>query len=55
MSLSPEFAEWLGDDFSSFLLARNALLIATVAITLYSGLEYSYRGWVQLHQPTEET
>jgi CDP-diacylglycerol--glycerol-3-phosphate 3-phosphatidyltransferase len=48
LSLSPTFESWLGSGASQFRLIRDILLWAMVAITLYSGLEYIWRGWRML-------
>ena len=44
ISMSPIFLEWLGDSKVSFLALRDWMITAMVLITLYSGLEYTWRG-----------
>lgn len=43
LSMDERFAAWPG-----FLSARNIILWATVAVTVYSGVEYSYRAFKML-------
>ena len=43
MSMDSRFATWPG-----FLSARDVVLWATVAVTVYSGVEYSYRAFKML-------
>ncbi|MCA9081658.1 MAG: CDP-diacylglycerol--glycerol-3-phosphate 3-phosphatidyltransferase [Planctomycetaceae bacterium] len=50
LSLSPEFLDWLGSWNTGFALFRTGILWATLAITLYSGIEYTWRAW-KLSQP----
>lgn len=48
LSLRPELAE-----MPSFLLTRDILLWSAVAITLYSGLAYAWRGFNMLRKPAQ--
>ncbi len=50
LSLSPEFLGWLGGYDVSFIQVRNLFLYATVGITLYSGAEYTWRGFLLMKQ-----
>lgn len=45
LSLSPVMQGWLGTRWPTFLLVRDLLLWAMLIATLYSGLEYVWRGW----------
>ncbi len=54
ISLAPEFLNSLGEQKENFLFAREALLIATAAITIYSGVEYTWRGFQLLKQKALE-
>jgi CDP-diacylglycerol--glycerol-3-phosphate 3-phosphatidyltransferase len=47
-SLSEPFEASLGDLWPTFLLIRKVFLILTMAITVYSGLEYIVRGFYLL-------
>ena len=46
MSLSSDFSDFLGDSEIGFLLVRDVLLWGTLIVTLYSGLEYTWRGYL---------
>jgi CDP-diacylglycerol--glycerol-3-phosphate 3-phosphatidyltransferase len=46
LSLSPEF-----EQVESFILARDILLWLAVAVTIYSGLAYAWRGFQMLRSP----
>jgi CDP-diacylglycerol--glycerol-3-phosphate 3-phosphatidyltransferase len=45
LSLSPEFLAWLAPSISTgaFIVLRNICLAAAVIVTVYSGVEYSWR------------
>ncbi len=45
LSLSPWFMQQVGDSAGAFLMARDILLWAMVVVTVYSGVEYMFRGW----------
>lgn len=55
LSLSEVFMAWVGQLVSAetFLLVRDILLWGTVAVTLYSGMEYTVRGIQILRQPVD--
>jgi len=55
ISLSPEFMGSLGESSVTFITVRQTLLWATVAITLYSGAEYTWRGFQLLGQAPSPT
>lgn len=44
LSLSPDFAGWLGESHLTFLWVRNLFLYVMAGMTLYSGAEYTWRG-----------
>ena len=44
ISMSPIFLSWLGESEVSFLTLRDWMIAGMVLITLYSGLEYTWRG-----------
>ncbi|WP_437201922.1 CDP-diacylglycerol--glycerol-3-phosphate 3-phosphatidyltransferase [Planctomicrobium sp. SH664] len=50
LSLSPLVQSTLGNQLSIFLGLRTVLVWVMVLITLYSGLEYLWRGWLLLRQ-----
>lgn len=50
LAASPDVRAWLGDSLASYLFLRDLFLYATVAITLYSGAEYTWRGLALLKQ-----
>ncbi|MBL8849211.1 MAG: CDP-diacylglycerol--glycerol-3-phosphate 3-phosphatidyltransferase [Planctomycetaceae bacterium] len=56
LSLSPEFNAWLTPwlSESAFLVLRDACLWLAVAITVYSGLEYTLRAARMLSMPPPE-
>ena len=53
LSLSPEFIAWLDPYLSKdgFVALRNACLLAAVFVTVYSGIEYSWRAVRLLSKP----
>jgi CDP-diacylglycerol--glycerol-3-phosphate 3-phosphatidyltransferase len=53
LSLSPEFNAWLAAEWSvaSFLWWRDVALWGTVAVTVYSGVEYTWRALRMLSNP----
>lgn len=53
LALSPVFLDWVGEYKLSFLRLRDLFLYATVGITLYSGLEYTWRGLRLLKKQNE--
>ena len=56
LSLSPEFnAQWQSAFSQSLLIwCRDIAIWATVAITVYSGVEYSWRAFQILRRPAAE-
>lgn len=54
LSLSPEFREWLirtgggPESFQVYLGLRNLILWITIAVTVYSGVEYTWRAFRML-------
>lgn len=55
LALSPNFLGWLGESKIGFLWLRDLFLYATVAITLYSGVEYTWRGLGLLNRQAQTT
>ena len=55
LSLSPDFQQWtnslMTNGFEHFVLLRNIAVWAMAAVTVYSGLEYSYRAFQALRRP----
>lgn len=53
LSMSPEFIAWLDPHISKagFVAARNVCLAAAVFVTVYSGIEYSWRAARMLSSP----
>jgi len=55
LSLSPDFQRWADSvmtrGFENFVLARNIAVAAMAAVTVYSGIEYSYRAFKALRRP----
>jgi CDP-diacylglycerol--glycerol-3-phosphate 3-phosphatidyltransferase len=55
LSLSPDFRHGVDslmtDGFQHFVLLRNIAVYAMAAVTVYSGLEYSYRAFMVLRRP----
>ena len=51
----PDFQRWadsmLAHGFENFVLARNLAVAAMAAVTVYSGVEYSYRAFRVLRRP----
>ena len=46
LSLSRPFLVWLGNWAPQFEILRDVLLWGTLVITVYSGVEYTWRAWV---------
>ncbi|MBX3443002.1 MAG: CDP-diacylglycerol--glycerol-3-phosphate 3-phosphatidyltransferase [Planctomyces sp.] len=53
LSLSPVFQNWIGQyvDFQHYLWLRDAVIYAMTAVTVYSGIEYSWRAFLALRNP----
>jgi CDP-diacylglycerol--glycerol-3-phosphate 3-phosphatidyltransferase len=55
LSLSPDFANWLNGlmtgGFEKFVFVRDLSVAAMAAVTVYSGLEYSWRAFRVLRRP----
>ena len=56
LSLSPEFREMIGGGAAAgrFDVFRDVVLWATVAVTIYSGVEYTVRGFRMLNVAPQE-
>lgn len=50
LSLSPTFRDALGSTFTPFLWVRDLLLWCMVIVTVYSGLEYTFRGMLSIRK-----
>jgi CDP-diacylglycerol--glycerol-3-phosphate 3-phosphatidyltransferase len=45
LSLSPQFEMYSGSNWSYVMTVRNVLLWVTLFVTVYSGVEYTWRAW----------
>lgn len=52
LSLSPVVSAWLGDYAAHFVMLRDVMIWLTLATTVYSGLEYIWRGIQMMNEPT---
>lgn len=55
LSLSPEFRGWLGEYAGQFDTLRDGMIIIMIAITVYSGAEYTWRGLALLRAKDSES